>query len=171
MQVMRFLKAAAVALAGGLIALGATAQTFPSKNVSLVVPYPAGGSGDYFARLIQPEYQKRLGQVMIVENIGGASGALGVQKVLAAPADGNVMYLAFEHAVAAAQWQQVTCAASARAEDDAWRVELRPGASPADLAAAIVAQGWRLRELRPAAQDLERLFLRVVSASDERAAA
>lgn len=87
MQVMKFLKA--VALAGGLIALGATAQTFPAKTVSLIVPYPAGGSGDYFARLIQPEYQKRLGQTIIVENIGGASGALGVQKVLSMPADGH----------------------------------------------------------------------------------
>ncbi|WP_213955321.1 tripartite tricarboxylate transporter substrate binding protein [Variovorax sp. dw_954] len=89
MRVMKFLEAAAVALAGGLIALAATAQTFPSKNVALVVPYPAGGSGDYFARLIQPGYQKRLGQTMVVENVGGASGALGVQKVLSAPADGH----------------------------------------------------------------------------------
>jgi len=89
MQVKNFLRAAAIALVGGLFALGATAQPFPAKTVSLVVPYPAGGSGDYFARLIQPEYQKRIGQTTIVENVGGASGALGVQKVLAAPADGH----------------------------------------------------------------------------------
>ncbi|HSV60751.1 MAG TPA: tripartite tricarboxylate transporter substrate binding protein [Variovorax sp.] len=91
---MKLLKSCAVALLGGLIALSAAAQTpFPSKNVSLVVPYPAGGSGDYFARLIQPDYQKRLGQTMIVENIGGASGALGVQKVLHAPPDGHLELL------------------------------------------------------------------------------
>jgi len=89
MQIMKFLKAAAIALVGGLIASGAIAQTFAAKNISLIVPYPAGGSGDYFARLIQPEYQKRIGQTMIVENVGGASGAVGVQKVLSAPADGH----------------------------------------------------------------------------------
>ena len=89
MQVMKFLKAAAVALAVGLVTIGAMAQNFPSKNVSMIVPYPSGGSGDYFARLIQTEYQKRLGQTIVVENIGGASGAIGIQKVLSAPADGH----------------------------------------------------------------------------------
>lgn len=72
----------------------AWAQGFPSKTLNVVVPYPAGGASDFVARLIQPEYQKQLGQQMLVENIGGVGGALGVQKVLAAPADGHTQILA-----------------------------------------------------------------------------
>ncbi|MBL8349484.1 MAG: tripartite tricarboxylate transporter substrate binding protein [Burkholderiaceae bacterium] len=68
----------------------ASAQNFPSKTVTLVVPYPAGGASDHAARLIQAEYQKLLGQTVIVDNIGGVSGALGVQRVLGAPPDGHM---------------------------------------------------------------------------------
>lgn len=89
----KFLRSAALMLAGALLAFGALAESFPSKNISFVVPYPAGGSADYFARLMQPDYQKRIGHTVIVENVGGASGALGVQKVLAAPADGHMELL------------------------------------------------------------------------------
>ena len=53
-----------------------------------MVPYPAGGASDFIARLIQVEYQKQLGQPVLVDNLGGVGGALGVQKVLNAPADG-----------------------------------------------------------------------------------
>lgn len=81
-------------LGAALLASGAVAQTFPSKMLNVVVPYPAGGASDFVARLVQPEYQKQLGQQLIVENIGGAAGALGVQKVLAAPADGHTQVLA-----------------------------------------------------------------------------
>lgn len=80
----------------GSVAVASTthAQTFPSKMVNVIVPYPAGGPSDYVARLIQPEYQKQLGQQMLVENIGGVGGALGVHKVLGAPADGYTQLLA-----------------------------------------------------------------------------
>jgi len=70
------------------------AQSFPSKIVNVVVPYPAGGASDFVARLIQPEYQRQLGQQLIIENVGGVGGALGVQKVLSAPADGHTQVLA-----------------------------------------------------------------------------
>jgi tripartite-type tricarboxylate transporter receptor subunit TctC len=86
-------------LCAGLLACAvwagpAMGQAFPSKTFSVVVPYPAGGASDFVARLIQPEYQKQMGQQLIVENIGGVGGALGVQKVLAAPADGHTQVLA-----------------------------------------------------------------------------
>ncbi len=78
-----------LAIAASVIALhAANAQTFPAKMVSLMVPYPAGGASDFIARLIQVEYQKQLGQPVLVDNLGGVGGALGVQKVLNAPADG-----------------------------------------------------------------------------------
>jgi tripartite-type tricarboxylate transporter receptor subunit TctC len=81
-------------LGSAVLATSALAQSFPSKMLNVVVPYPAGGASDFVARLIQPEYQKQLGQQLIVENIGGVAGALGVQKVLSAPADGHTQVLA-----------------------------------------------------------------------------
>ena len=61
----------------GLTVLGAQAQTFPNKPVSLMVPYPAGGLSDVIARLVNAPLGKLLGQPVIVENIGGVSGAIG----------------------------------------------------------------------------------------------
>lgn len=91
---LRFVRrAAAVLFVSGFVA-GAMAQGFPSKNVNIMVPYPAGGASDYVARQLQAEYQKQLGQAVVIENLGGVSGALGVQKVLAAPADGYNQVLA-----------------------------------------------------------------------------
>ena len=80
-------------LAGLCLASGsALAQTFPNKQVNLMVPYPAGGLSDAIARVIERPLTKVLGQQVIVENLGGVSGALGAQKVLAAPADGHLIY-------------------------------------------------------------------------------
>jgi tripartite-type tricarboxylate transporter receptor subunit TctC len=77
------------------LALGsAWAQTYPSKTISLVVPYPAGGPSDFFARKVQPDAASKLGQVMIIENIGGAGGSIGLSKVVSAPADGHTLALA-----------------------------------------------------------------------------
>lgn len=94
MPITTTIRRAATATLLGLAALGAHAQAFPSKILNVVVPYPAGGASDFVARLIQPEYQKQMGQQMIVENVGGVSGALGIQKVLGAPADGHTQVLA-----------------------------------------------------------------------------
>ena len=80
-------------LLGSLAVFSASAQGFPNKMVTVMVPYPAGGPSDAVARLVQVEYEKNLGQKMMVENLGGVSGALGVQKVLAAPADGYYQLL------------------------------------------------------------------------------
>lgn len=93
MRPLNVLRSAVTALACGLIALTSFAQSFPSKPVSLVVPYPAGGSADFIGRLIQPEYQKQLGQTVIVENIGGAGGAVAIQKLLGTPPDGHAQLI------------------------------------------------------------------------------
>jgi tripartite-type tricarboxylate transporter receptor subunit TctC len=71
----------------------ARAQSFPSKPITLVVGYSAGGSVDLAARTIAPELSKRLGQTVIVENVAGAGGALGAQKVVSAAADGYTLLL------------------------------------------------------------------------------
>ncbi len=65
----------------GVMTQASLAQTFPSRLLNLVVPFPAGGPSDYVARTVQPELAKQLGQQIIVENIGGAGGSIGIQKV------------------------------------------------------------------------------------------
>jgi tripartite-type tricarboxylate transporter receptor subunit TctC len=84
--------AATVLLSAGCTA--ALAQGFPNKLITVVVPYPAGGPSDFITRQIQPDLTKLFGQTIIVDNVGGVGGALGIQKVLQAPADGHTMIMA-----------------------------------------------------------------------------
>ena len=82
-----------VASAIGLTLISAQAQNYPSKAISLIVPYPAGGPSDFFARKLQPDAAAKLGQTMIVENIGGAGGSIGLSKLVNSPADGYLLAL------------------------------------------------------------------------------
>ncbi len=83
----------AALIAGFSLAAGlAGAQGFPNKPVNLMVPYPAGGPSDAIARIFFNPLGKELGQQVLVENLGGVSGALAAQKVLAAPADGYFIF-------------------------------------------------------------------------------
>jgi tripartite-type tricarboxylate transporter receptor subunit TctC len=82
----------AASLSGFLIAGAAFAQTYPSKPVSLMVPYPAGGLSDVIARTVNNTLSKNLGQPVIVENLGGASGSIAAQKVLNSPANGHIIF-------------------------------------------------------------------------------
>lgn len=76
-----------------LMAAPAQAQTWPNRTVTLLAPFPPGGPSDATARALQPALQQALGQTVIVENVPGASGSIGVAKFLAAPADGHVLLL------------------------------------------------------------------------------
>jgi tripartite-type tricarboxylate transporter receptor subunit TctC len=87
-----FLRSTAILAGLTLAASTALAQAWPSKPVSLVVPWPAGGPSDFVARQIQNDTQKALGQTLIVENIGGVGGAMGVQKMLTGT-DGHTLLL------------------------------------------------------------------------------
>ena len=79
--------------AGLLLSAGlACAQSPSSRPVSLMVPYPAGGPSDAIARIFSVPLSKALGQQVIVENLGGVSGAMAAQKVLAAPPDGHFVF-------------------------------------------------------------------------------
>jgi tripartite-type tricarboxylate transporter receptor subunit TctC len=81
------------ALLGGLFLAGAAcAQGYPSKPIVLMVPYPAGGLSDVIARTVNNTLAKNFGQPVLVENLGGASGAIGAQKVLLAPSDGQLIF-------------------------------------------------------------------------------
>jgi tripartite-type tricarboxylate transporter receptor subunit TctC len=83
---------AAAAMAAGL-AGPALSQGFPSANVTIVVPYPAGGSVDAVARILADGMAQDLGKGVIVENKGGASGSIGTAAVAKAPADGHMLVL------------------------------------------------------------------------------
>ena len=89
-------------LRGALAALCATAALaispsahadYPDRAISLVVGYPAGGSVDLTARLFGEELAKRLGQSVVVENVGGAGGTIGAQRVARAAPDGYTLLL------------------------------------------------------------------------------
>lgn len=69
-------------------------QPFPAHSVSITVTYPAGSAPDVTARLMTPLLAQDLGQAVIVENVSGAGGMIGVQKVLGAPADGHGLIIA-----------------------------------------------------------------------------
>jgi tripartite-type tricarboxylate transporter receptor subunit TctC len=66
----------------------AHAQTFPSRTITLIVPFPPGGSTDVAARIMADKMGQSLGQAVIVENVGGAGGSLGVGRVARATPDG-----------------------------------------------------------------------------------
>jgi tripartite-type tricarboxylate transporter receptor subunit TctC len=90
---MKAIKSIALALAmlGGLLA-PALAQNYPSKTVSVIVPYPPGGSVDGVARILVQDLNETMGQHFIVENrAGGASGTVGATAVARAPADGYTL--------------------------------------------------------------------------------
>jgi tripartite-type tricarboxylate transporter receptor subunit TctC len=71
----------------------ATAQTFPTKPITLIVTYPAGGGADAMARLIAPKMSEALGQNVVVENKPGASGHIGASAVAKAAPDGYTLML------------------------------------------------------------------------------
>lgn len=90
---MKFeIKFMARALTMLIVSSAVWAQSFPSKPVTLMVPYPAGGVSDVIARTLNNTLSKHLGQPVIVENLGGASGGIAGQKVLNSPADGHVIF-------------------------------------------------------------------------------
>lgn len=81
-------------LASVLIGPGrAFAQSFPTRVIKIVVPYPAGGPTDALARLVAQEMGAVLGQNAIVENVGGGAGAIGARQVAKAEADGHTLVL------------------------------------------------------------------------------
>jgi tripartite-type tricarboxylate transporter receptor subunit TctC len=82
----RFLVALAVAMFAGVV--GAQAQGYPSRAITLVVPFPPGGSTDAAARIMAERMRSSLGQPIVIENVGGAGGSIGVGRVARAAPDG-----------------------------------------------------------------------------------
>ncbi len=83
---------AATAMAATLIT-GAARAEYPERNITMVVPFAAGGPTDTVARLVAEAMSKDLGQQILIENVGGAGGSLGAGRVASAEADGYTLLL------------------------------------------------------------------------------
>lgn len=83
-------------LTGALCAVAnlAYAQSYPTKPIKLIVPFPPGGNVDLSARILAPELSKELGQPLFVENRAGAGGTLGLDAVAKAAPDGHTLGIA-----------------------------------------------------------------------------
>lgn len=92
-------------LAAGILALGiaaapAAAQTYPTRPITLIVPYAAGGPSDIIARLVAQSMGQTLGQTVVIENVGGAGGTTGAARAARAAPDGYTIL--FHHLALAA---------------------------------------------------------------------
>ncbi|WIW50618.1 tripartite tricarboxylate transporter substrate-binding protein (plasmid) [Bradyrhizobium sp. 62B] len=84
-------------IAGALaVPLTARAQEWPAGQMKLIVPFPAGGTLDAIARLVQPGLQQRMGTTIIIENRPGAAGSIGTAAVAKSPPDGRTWLFVFD---------------------------------------------------------------------------
>jgi tripartite-type tricarboxylate transporter receptor subunit TctC len=83
----KLIGATALAILAGLGIAGAQ-QTYPSRQITLIVPFPPGGSTDVAARILAEKMRPILGQPMIIENVGGAGGSIAVGRLARAAPDG-----------------------------------------------------------------------------------
>jgi tripartite-type tricarboxylate transporter receptor subunit TctC len=74
-----------------LLPVAAQAQSYPSRSIMVVVPFPAGGPSDVVARIVTDGMSKHLGQSLVIENVGGAGGTLGSGRVATADPDGYTL--------------------------------------------------------------------------------
>src|SRR6266581_961671 len=89
----RFLHLAAGAVAVPAVARVARAQTYPTRPITMVVPFPPGAGTDTVARLIAERMRGALGQPVVIENVAGANGSIGTGRVARAAPDGYTIIL------------------------------------------------------------------------------
>jgi tripartite-type tricarboxylate transporter receptor subunit TctC len=84
----RFLPLAAAAVVLSAASSLALAQSYPTRQITLIVPFAAGGPADTVARVVAERMRTSLGQPVVIENVGGAGGSIGVGRVARAAPDG-----------------------------------------------------------------------------------
>lgn len=89
-----FFRSAAVALTLAAGTAAAQAQSYPAKPITLIVPFAAGGGVDATARLLTAKLGEQLKQPVVIENVAGAAGTIGTQRVARSPADGYTLLFA-----------------------------------------------------------------------------
>src|SRR5215831_13766817 len=89
----RFLQLAGSAAVAPAFSRAATAGSYPSRPITMIVPFPAGGGTDVVARILAERMKEALGQPIIVENVSGASGSIGVGRLARARPDGYTIDL------------------------------------------------------------------------------
>ena len=99
---MNFLNRFLSLLVAAALPLAAPAQTYPVKPVRLIVPFPAGGPADIFARFLAQGMSLQLGQSVVIENVSGVGGILGVERAAKSPPDGYTLALNSSSAVSIA---------------------------------------------------------------------
>ena len=99
----------AIALAAATLSLGAAAQAYPTKPITIVVPFSAGGTTDILARLVGQYLTTELGQTVVVDNKAGAGGNIGGALAAKAPADGYTLFMGTvgTHAINAALYKKM----------------------------------------------------------------
>jgi tripartite-type tricarboxylate transporter receptor subunit TctC len=93
----QFMRLAAGAAALPAASRLASAQSYPSRPITLIVPYPAGGAADIIARIIAERMGRPLGQRIVIENVGGADGSIGVGRAARARPDGYTICLGIDN--------------------------------------------------------------------------
>jgi tripartite-type tricarboxylate transporter receptor subunit TctC len=90
---MRFLKKLLVFLIAAVVPVAAAAQAYPTKPIRLIVPFPAGGPADIFGRFLAQGMSGQLGQSVVIENVSGVGGVLGVDRAAKSAPDGYTLAL------------------------------------------------------------------------------
>lgn len=100
LKMKKWLSGVLVCLSGVSIAGLAHAQSWPTKPIKLIVPYPPGGGTDVIARIVQEPLAKELGQQVIIDNRGGAGGSIGSALAAQSPSDGyTVLFTLSSHTI------------------------------------------------------------------------
>ncbi len=108
MTTRRHLIIAAAAVSLGGLAAPALAQTWPARPITFIVPFPAGGGTDAFARPLAAQLDQQLGQRIVIENRGGAGGTVGASAAAKAAPDGYTFFVgAAHHAIAPALYPRL----------------------------------------------------------------
>ncbi|MGH8818052.1 MAG: Bug family tripartite tricarboxylate transporter substrate binding protein, partial [Achromobacter pestifer] len=103
-RVLAFACLLSLPLAGGSV----LAQSYPARPISLIVPFPAGGTTDVLARALGQELAKSLGQPVVVENKPGAGSTLGADYVAKAAPDGYTLLMgAVHHTIATSVYKSL----------------------------------------------------------------